>query len=671
MGHALIDNLLGVSLVAGAAVAAFLLASRRAGPGDPQAAKRWPWVAGALIAGYAAVFTVLPLCSYAAYNMGMVDLGHMDQAIRGVLDGRPLDFTFYETGQRVSRLGIHFEPVYFLIAPLYRIWDDARMLLVLQTAVIASGGIPLYLMARRRLGSGGAGIALLGAYLLHPALQFANLFEFHGDALAAGFLLWALHFMERRRWPLFAASLLLALACKEYVSLAAAGLGLAMALTGQRKQGVAVLIAGIIWFAAAQFWVIPHFRMRDGLYLEYTDLIYGDVPAMIARVLSVRNLGTLVLLLLPMGLLPVLSGWLLLPLIPILGGLMTGQGTFDLHNHHNAVLVPFLAYAAIAGWGRLSGLLGRRTSLSPARVRRGMSAGVLAASVSCTFFWGGSPLALRFWKTSDWYYHGQLHQYRVTRHDAITDSMIARIPSSVPVSASAEICPHLTHRRDCYMFPSPWITFVGTDAGRFDPVASSRVDVVCVDLLERFPLPNFSRARERETLARLLADTAWAVRDLRDGVLLLDRKPQGLAGDVREHDLKRGGPLTVRPGNGPELIQYALRQGQGVLSVTAEWAVHDTVPDLIMIDELYYGTRCIKAVHWPSYLLRRTAGWKRGHGYMETYQIRTDQAPDSIVMVTSTIPEAPIVTETAEIMPWSDQRILARLKVWPRGGVAR
>ncbi|MRR09958.1 DUF2079 domain-containing protein, partial [bacterium] len=608
-------------------------------------------------------FLVLPLRAYAAYNMGMVDLGHMDQAIRGVLAGRPLEFTFYETGQRVSRLGIHLEPVYFLIAPLYRIWDDARILLVLQTLVVASGGIALFLMARQRLGSGLGGVALLGAYLLHPALQFANLFEFHGDALAAGFLLWALLFVERQRWPLFAVFLLLALACKEYVSLAVAGLGLAMALAGQRKQGIAVLIAGILWFAAAQFWIIPYFRMRDGLYLEYAGLIYGSVPAMITRVLSVKNLGTLVLLLLPMGLLPVLSGWLLLPLAPIVGGLMAGRGTFDLHNHHNAVLLPFLAYAAIAGWERLSGSIVRRTALSPARVRRGMSAGVLAASLSCTFLWGGSPLALRFWKARDWYRYDQLHQYRITSHDKVTDSVIAHIPSGIPISASAEICPHLTHRRDCHMFPSPWIAFAGPDAGRFDAAAGMRVDVVCVDLLERFPLPNFSRARERRALAQLLADPVWSIRDLRDGVLLLDRDPQGLAGAVLEDKQKRSAQEAQRVGNDLELAHYTVELESGRLSFSSGWAVRDTIGDLIFIDQVFHETACVKVVHWPSYLGRPTPTWEPGHNYRETYQANIGSMPDSIVMIASTIPEAPIVTTENEIMPWSDQRILARLRV--------
>ena len=58
-------------------------------------------------------------------------------------------------------------------------------LLVLQSVAIALGAIPAFLVARDHLASDVAGLAYAALWLLAPAVQGANLADFHTVALAA------------------------------------------------------------------------------------------------------------------------------------------------------------------------------------------------------------------------------------------------------------------------------------------------------------------------------------------------------------------------------------------------------------------------------------------------------------------------------------------------------
>ncbi len=100
----------------------------------------------------------------------------------------------------------------------------------LQTLALALGAVPLYAIARRRLGTPWSALAFPCAYLMSPALQATNLFEFHAVAFAPAFLLAAFYFMDRVTWPaetgapprkgltgrwvLYGVFVLLALSCK-------------------------------------------------------------------------------------------------------------------------------------------------------------------------------------------------------------------------------------------------------------------------------------------------------------------------------------------------------------------------------------------------------------------------------------------------------------------------
>ena len=72
-------------------------------------------------------------------------------------------------------LGDHSSFVLLLLVPLYWLFPAAGTMFFAQSVAIAAGAIPVFLYGRRRLGSEWMALVGAGAYLLHPAVGWANL----------------------------------------------------------------------------------------------------------------------------------------------------------------------------------------------------------------------------------------------------------------------------------------------------------------------------------------------------------------------------------------------------------------------------------------------------------------------------------------------------------------
>src|SRR6267143_1891965 len=89
------------------------------------------------------------------------DLGVQDQTVWGYSRLQMIPNT---VEMIPNLLGDHFHPILMAVAPLYWIWDDARVLLVVQAALLAVAGLPIFWWASERLGLLAA-IVMEAAYL--------------------------------------------------------------------------------------------------------------------------------------------------------------------------------------------------------------------------------------------------------------------------------------------------------------------------------------------------------------------------------------------------------------------------------------------------------------------------------------------------------------------------
>ena len=196
---------------------------------------RWGQLLTALIIAAAVGLAAYSIARHNAFNSKVYDLGLHVQVWWNTAHGR----LFASSIEVTNYLGDHVSPIILLLAPLYRLWPDPRLLLMLQAAALALGAWPLALLARHRLQASWpeqAPLAALGLaliYLTYPALGFVNRFEFHEETLAVPLLLTAfwLHEVKRRGW--LSMTLLLVLLVKEDAGLTVAAFGLWMAWRGR------------------------------------------------------------------------------------------------------------------------------------------------------------------------------------------------------------------------------------------------------------------------------------------------------------------------------------------------------------------------------------------------------------------------------------------------------
>jgi uncharacterized membrane protein len=99
---------------------------------------------------YLGFFLTFTLAAHAAFETSTGDLGIYDQVVWNTAQGRILAYSAEPAPGSVF-LATHLQLILVLLAPLYWVWSDARLLIVAQTVVIALGAWPLYDLARWKL----------------------------------------------------------------------------------------------------------------------------------------------------------------------------------------------------------------------------------------------------------------------------------------------------------------------------------------------------------------------------------------------------------------------------------------------------------------------------------------------------------------------------------------
>ena len=505
----------------------------------PDKNNRAPWMAAvwALIILYSAFFAVLTIQKHNAFQTTAFDLGNVDQAVWNTRHGRPLAMTNIEG--LTNRLGTHVEPILLPISLSYFLWSDPRTLLLLQTLIIALGAWPLYLIAKRafegslkasieqainvksqpsRIARRLPEITLLAlplvfviAYLLFPALQSANQFDFHAVALAPTFFLFAFYCLETERWGWFALFSVLTMSCKEDMPLLVVMLGL-YALVVRRKWviGSITIAAAALWFALAVGVVMPAFDPGGVAPLATRYDYLGDSPLEIVRTIltqpgivfdrlvSPESLAYLRDLLTPVAFLSVLAPQVLVLATPtlLINLLSTDPLMHQLEGfHYGAVLAPIIVVSAAHGGAWLTRRLPRFRLLPLV-----LMVTVLAATLLYHRGHGYTPLATSFRGTWP----------AVTNHHRLGERMARQIPPGASLAALPHPNPHASQREYLYMIDR-------VENGL--PAPLNDADYVWLDVTNGWPLhPN-----DLKTAVDNLLTGEYGIDQAVDGWLLLRR----------------------------------------------------------------------------------------------------------------------------------------------------
>ncbi len=407
---------------------------------------------------YVLFFSASALLRYRSFSFHDMDLAAINQ-------------TFFNAGRGVfvspeygtpALLSGHKWFIILPLLPLYLLFPGPPLLLVLQSAALAAGAGAVFLIARKLAGPL-SGLALAFAYLIYPALQYVNLFEFHPIAFATPLLLWAFYFLLTRRWGWYLAFVLVALSVRQDVSIPVFALGVYALIAGRGpagggfwrrwRWGVIPIASGTIWFFVCESLIprlVPHpiSVPAPGMVESFFGWLGGSPGEIIMTVLTrpgytLRGVVTGPKLtygwqlLAPVGFLPAFSPpGLLMVLLSMTEGLLSERFShFSIRYQYSSLITPMVFAASCLG---LKNLL----KWKPLRGKETYLAGVIVL-VSLLTAWSFGPLRRL---------PAQFRGWRFTREDAARQALVDLIPAEAPVAATFEFTPRLSSRPRMFFF---------------------------------------------------------------------------------------------------------------------------------------------------------------------------------------------------------------------------
>jgi uncharacterized membrane protein len=379
------------------------------------------------------------------YHSFGFDLGLYNQVFWNTTQGRWFESTMTQANPVPhSQLGDHFTPIFLAVLPFYYLYPHPETLLVVQTAALALGAWPIYLLAKSKLPPGYA-VLWVVVYFLFVPLAYMNLYDFHETAFSIAPLGFALYFLERGRRLWFVASLLVTFLVKEEMALIGAGFGLYV-LLGKRdwKLGLAVLLGSIAAFEVILQVAIPYFAGgRAFPYIADRYAAVGGSPVGILRtaatnpvqivraVLQAKKVYFLIALFGPVLGLSAIAGWSAILVLPTLAYtlLSSYEPQFSFTSQYSAPLIPLIIGTSIIAMARV-----------PERARTFVAAGVAASSLIFSWAYGDLPYSHKF----DW----SLFQMQ-PRYASFVPAF-DQISPDAPVSAENGFPSHLSERRFIY-----------------------------------------------------------------------------------------------------------------------------------------------------------------------------------------------------------------------------
>lgn len=423
-------------------------------------------VLGIAAAIYISFISWIMIYKYNTFATGALTHGFYDQLVWNTAHGNFLSSSFNR--EFTTSLGEHASFIWLIIAPLYLIWSDPKVLFVAQSLLAALGAIPLYLISSHLFNSRWTGLVISGAYLLYFPLQNANLAGINDLALAPVFFLAAFYawMKDRPGWMLLWLALLLGV--NEELALTVAAFGLYSILFSRHKVlGFYIAVGGVAYFLLAIQIIIPHFRGAPYAFVLLPSYLGATAidklaafalnPIFIIKSLIFPwpdKLLAFIQITGPLSFTPVFGGSALLMIIPaaLIKWLSSDPGYWGSSLFSTAHLTPLLFVAACFGirnvseW-RHSTLLHKRNLWisDKERVVFALAWVLLVGSFLTCYFLGATPISRTF--------RTPILSVTEKARMASFKSIGQMVPAQASLSAQDNVLSHFSERERISLFP--------------------------------------------------------------------------------------------------------------------------------------------------------------------------------------------------------------------------
>ncbi len=440
------------------------LSQGKAGMGSERGRSRWiPLIVVILLAlSYMAALTHLQTIHH--HNLGTRnwDFGLYINCLWHSLRGNFLGCSFIPEGTHITR---HFDPILVLISPILLIYNKAETLIVFQAAWVASGAIPLYLLAKHKLGNPLFGIALSLVYLFHPAVHGPNMYDFHSIVLAFPVLLWCMYCLETERIKTYYGFLALLFLIREDTPALAAMMALYMIISGRLYRVAAITIVLATVYGLLVNLVVMANAYSYTYYFREIKL-QGHSPTSSIFISLLTNPGFVIKYALgEERILYILKMFMPLMMLPLFSkkhyilftwGLATTffgswVGFIRLGTQYSVYWLPFMLASVPFAIDNISkGRLVRALDIDPRRIRPALAMGMVLCAISMSSLYGV------FWPNSS-FRPGYVGFQRITTPEhAARYETIKKIQSMIPddasVLATRRVGAHFSLRKDVWSF---------------------------------------------------------------------------------------------------------------------------------------------------------------------------------------------------------------------------
>lgn len=383
-----------------------------------------------------------------------LDLGYFDETIWKISRGV---FPYSGVGC-IWLLEDHFQPILYLLAPLYWLWNDVRVLLVFQAIVMVFAALPLYLLSKKITQSINFSFGIVFSYLFFMGTQFAILNEFHQVTIAPLFLGLIFYALSDKKLKLYWLGILGLLFTKEDLTLLIAAIGIGLMIKKEtRKLGLTTMIIGIAAFIFLVYWLLPAISIK-GVYSHMDFGSAGYTPIDVVKksisdplffiksmVYPMIKLRTIFQSLFTFGFLPIFAPAVyLLPLFEDFVSRFIYSGPqftkWGLVNHHAATSAMLLAISSVYGAWRLVSLIKLQKDRTKTFTIVGLI--IIFSTISADVIFHGPVNSLfkkQFYEDEQW-----------MKDDR---EVLSEVPQNASVGTQNNLAPHLTHRDNIYRLP--------------------------------------------------------------------------------------------------------------------------------------------------------------------------------------------------------------------------
>ena len=385
----------------------------------------------------------------------------------------------------LSHFAVHVSPIYYLLLPFYCIFPHPFTLQIGQAVVIASGIIPVLLLARHFKLSGRMQILVSGIYALYPAATVGCFYDIHENCFLLPLLLWMFYFFEREKYLpmyLFALGVLLV---KEDAAMYIIMFALFVIVAKKKYRHGCILAAGaLVYFGFALFMLEQYgtgvmVNRFDNLIYNPEDGLLGAVktalvnPGYLLTQLFTTEPGDwekivyMLQMFLPLGFIPFVSRkpsrWLLMA--PILMNLLTYyQYQYKINFQYSFGVSAFLIYAMLLNLPDLHG-----------PTRRALVV-IGAVSACCFYLTAALPKIDTYVKK----YENDQDTY------AKLEQVLDTLPEDASLNISTYLLPHVADRDeiyqakygDLYHGDKPDVDYVVLDIRKVDMQKNTKNEVV-------------------------------------------------------------------------------------------------------------------------------------------------------------------------------------------------